>query len=180
MTWGASTDTGGGNVTYHWSLSSGESGNTTSTSVNVYNKGAGNYSFTVYAYNPGGNSGTTSSNTVTVNNPPPPPLPTVNLVEGSSRYNEGACNGADCRQIQITGYHFSPNSTVTIQFYTDCDNNNPSYASGCVNNGGPYDTETTTSAADGSFTYDVKAFGYPQAKLWVVANGTQSNTVTWQ
>jgi hypothetical protein len=71
MNWGASADTGGGDITYHWALSgsTSQSGTTTGTSASFGGAGAGSYSFTVYASNPGGNSGTISSNTVTVSNP---------------------------------------------------------------------------------------------------------------
>jgi hypothetical protein len=111
MNWGASADTGGGTVTYHWRLSSGESGSTTSTSASVGGKGAGSYSFTVYASNPGGSSGTTTSNTVTVANPP----------SSGTVYDGGPQNNNPTYRNHYLGLNYTnlPAGTYTVNLYDD-------------------------------------------------------------
>jgi hypothetical protein len=71
MTWAPPSDTGGGDITYHWVLSSGQSGDTTSTSASIGGMSASNYNFSVYAKNPSGQGPQTVSNGVTVSLPAP-------------------------------------------------------------------------------------------------------------
>jgi hypothetical protein len=122
MTWGSAGDSGGGDVTYHWSLSSGQSGQTTGNTATVGGLPAGNYSFTVYATNPGGTSGSTSSNQVNV--PAPPSSWTVTLNSGGINNSCPESNFQGGSHFSSTGpscssaHQFVPGgSTITIYCY---------------------------------------------------------------
>jgi hypothetical protein len=74
LSWGASSTTGGGSVSYQYKLNSGSWKSVgTSRSVTLKNKAAGTYSFQARAYNSGSKkySSAKASNKVTVSKPPP-------------------------------------------------------------------------------------------------------------
>ncbi|GAA1443267.1 Ig-like domain-containing protein [Leifsonia poae] len=86
LSWSALADpsgTGGGTVTYEWSLNNGGWNRTTATSVDVGGKDVGSYSFRVRAQNDhsGARSGTTKSNTIRVEEKPKP-QPSIDLAKG--------------------------------------------------------------------------------------------------
>jgi hypothetical protein len=78
--WTASSDNGGGTVSYDWEVFSHpgnisqQSGNTSQTSV-VVNQSAGNYYWKVRARNELGSNDYSLSSVITVSSPPPPPPP---------------------------------------------------------------------------------------------------------
>ena len=99
MSWGTPADTGGGDITYHWALSSGQTGTTKSTSDSVGGLSAGSYSFTVYATNPAGSSAQPGpgSNAVSVPSPPPTSWPLT---------TPGGSAGDSCPQDQFVHSYF--------------------------------------------------------------------------
>ncbi len=117
LSWKAPSDTGGGGVTYEYSLNGGGWTSTTSTSAKLDNRGAGDYNFTVRAINKGsGKTGQPSATSNTVNvGTKPPPDPSVTLKKGAYH----VCNGGvDCYFYDVSLSDFS-NNDHTINFYCD-------------------------------------------------------------
>jgi hypothetical protein len=175
MHWGASTDQGGGNVTYYWALSSGQQGSTTGTTAAVGGLAQGNYSFTVYAKNPGGTNAPVSSAAMTV----PNPTPSVTVAEGGAA-TSSYCTSTACRAVDVSGHQFPINSTVTISYYAGCEGHISVACSGAGNPPQPYATATVGVDGNGDFVDNDRVFGFPDSSYWVVVSGYTSNTITWQ
>jgi len=176
MSWGAPADVGGGSVTYNWAFTKGASdtGSTGNRTASVGSKPAGTYAFRVQTCNPAGCSGWTQSGDVVVSAPPA----AVSISKGSSQYNANGCDGALCRAINVSGTYFAANSTVTINYYSDCAGG--TYGAACTANGSaPYASKNVQTNGSGAFSDGSRAFGFPGAQVWVVVSGKTSNTVTW-
>ncbi|CAN5288785.1 hypothetical protein BH09ACT1_BH09ACT1_10260 [soil metagenome] len=115
MTWDAPTNTGGGAVTYEYSLNGGGWTAIAGTSKTVTNRPAGDYSFQVRAINKGsGSTGSAaSSNTVSIGTEPPPD-PKVTLTRGAARTCEG---GGDCYLYDVSLDNFTGGGSHSIEFY---------------------------------------------------------------
>jgi len=167
MSWDALADpsgTGGGRATYHYSLNGGAEQTTTATSVKVGNKGAGTYSFTVYATNPGGKKGpAATSNSVQVNDPPPP-APSIDLAKGDLKPKF-----VHSYTYDVTVHNFPANRTFDMQVHC---------------NGGTLSTRSISTDGSGYGHYhgnpnsSIEPWcGYPGA--YVVVNGVQSSVQDW-
>ncbi|WP_374010880.1 Ig-like domain-containing protein [Leifsonia sp. LS-T14] len=168
LSWNGLSDpsgTGGGKATYYWRLTgAGGWTSTSSTSAKVNNKGAGTYSFEVYAENPGGKSGApVTSNTVQVKDPPPP-SPSVDLAKGDLKPGY-----VHSYTYDVTIHDFPKNSSVTMQVHC---------------NGGQLSTRSISTDGNGYGHYhgnansDIEPWcGYPGA--YVVVNGVQSSVQDW-
>jgi hypothetical protein len=167
MSWNAlsgAAETGGGSVTYHYSLNGGGWVDTKNTSATANNQGVGTYSFEVYATNDGsGKAGPhASSNSVRVDKKPDP-QPSVTLRKGDLEPGYTHSYTYD-----VTINHFAPNRTFTISFY--CPNKLSS-------------EYPITSDGNGSGHYRGKPdrlhpwCGFEGAH--VIVNGVQSNVEDW-
>ncbi|MEV8215100.1 Ig-like domain-containing protein [Leifsonia sp. NPDC077715] len=167
LSWNALSDpngTGGGRATYYWRLNGGSWTSTTATSAKVNNKGAGKYSFDVYAENPGGKKGPAStSNTVQVNDPPPP-SPSVDLAKGDLKPGY-----VHSYTYDVTLHDFKANSSFSMQVHC---------------NGSTLSTRTITTNGSGYGHYhgdpnsSIEPWcGYPGA--YVVVGGVQSSVQDW-
>jgi hypothetical protein len=168
MSWGAPSDSGGGNLTYTWAFTAGanDSALTGGTSAAVGSKGAGSYSFHVEACNPGGCSGWTQSNTVTVSNPPPPPA-SIALVQGSKNT---ATNTAYF--YHIVAQHFTPNEQFTVEcYYGSTLQMSEKYA--------PNGTTRLQFDGSGNFSGDIGCYDGYHNSDHVIIDGVPSNSATW-
>ncbi|MDR6970195.1 hypothetical protein J2W45_000505 [Leifsonia shinshuensis] len=167
MSWNALSDpsgTGGGKATYYYRLSGGSWQSTTGTSATANNRGAGNYSFEVYAENPGGKKGTpVTSNTVQVKDPPPP-SPSVDLSKGDLKPG-----WVHSYTYDVTIHDFPKNRTVSMQVHC---------------NGGTLSTRSISTDSNGYGHYhgdpnsSIEPWcGYPGA--YVVVDGVQSSVQDW-
>lgn len=167
MSWNALSDpngTGGGKATYYYRLNGGAWQSTTGTSAKANNKGAGSYSFEVYAENPGGKKGTAvTSNTVQVKNPPPP-SPSIDLRKGDLKPGY-----AHSYTYDVTLHDFAKNRTFSMSVHC---------------NGSTLSTRSISTDGNGYGRYHGDAqssiepwCGYPGA--YVVVNGVQSSVQDW-
>ena len=182
-------DSGGGRprYTYTWKRSGSDiiSGTTFTTTTSREPSGAGDYSIVVRTCNPGpdgsySNCGTDSpSNLAGVSG-------TVTVSEGGAS-TSGACNSAPCALINVTGTNFHANSTVTVNYYNDCNGYQGHTTNGvvdCSYDGTPYASETYGTNGNGSFFANDRRSGFPGTHVWVVVvdNGvtSESNHFTWK
>ncbi|MGO4535629.1 Ig-like domain-containing protein [Leifsonia sp. 2MCAF36] len=167
MSWKALSDpdgTGGGKATYYYRLNGGGWQTTTGTSAKANNKGAGNYSFEVYAENPGKKTGTpVTSNTVQVKDPPPP-SPSIDLSKGDPKPGY-----VHSYTYDVTIHNFAKNASVTMQVHC---------------NGSTLSTRSISTDGNGYGHYHGSAStnyepwcGYPGA--YVVVDGVQSSVQDW-
>ncbi|WP_431220945.1 fibronectin type III domain-containing protein [Leifsonia xyli] len=167
MSWDALADpsgTGGGAATYHYRLNGGSWQSTSGTSATANNRGAGSYSFEVYATNPGGKQGpTVTSNTVQVQNPPPP-SPSIDLAKGDLKPG-----WVHSYTYDVTIHNFPANRTLSVQMHC---------------NGGTLSTRSISTDGSGYGHYhgnpnsDIEPWcGYPGA--YVIVNGVQSSVQDW-
>jgi hypothetical protein len=107
------------------------------------------------------------------------PEPYITVAEGGP-YHTPYCGGPYCHAIIVNMYYFSPGDH-TLWFDTDCGPPGSAHDR-CVQQGGTlhYVDETVSAGADGHAYTDDRAFGYPDAKVWVDCEGVQSNQIVWQ
>ena len=168
MSWGAPSDSGGGNLTYNWQFTKGASntGSTSSRTASVGGMAAGTYAYRVQACNPAGCSAWTQSGDAVVSNPPPPAL----TVSKGAPANGPSCTSAYCAKVVVAGSGFSSNSTVSVQFWT---------TNGAPPGGGVYKTESFATDSNGSFSNSDSLYGYPGEDVWVKVGSSESNHLTW-
>nr|WP_240977491.1 Ig-like domain-containing protein [Planctomonas sp. JC2975] len=108
-------DTKGGLKMYKWKLSSGQTGQTTSTSASVGSLSAGNYSVQVQVENNGNNWSDWSASSNTVNVPNPQPAAQT----GPDTAHSVPCQsgGGTCHYFLIKGQNFSANTTYSVTIY---------------------------------------------------------------
>jgi hypothetical protein len=109
--------------------------------------------------------------------PPPPssaagdatttgaPIPTVDFSIERSAVGQPGCAASACRFVDVTVRGFGPGTSVTITCQSDTT--------------GPFGSTDVTIGADGTATQEACYFDHPGARLWVVANGFISPTITW-
>ncbi|TDQ03455.1 MULTISPECIES: Ig-like domain-containing protein [unclassified Leifsonia] len=167
MSWNALSDpngTGGGQATYHYRLNGGSWQTTTGTSAKANNKGAGTYSFEIYASNAGGKDGPhATSNSVEVKDPPPP-SPSIDLSKGDLK--PGFVHSYT---YDVTLHNFPANRSFSMQVHC---------------NGGTLSNKSISTDGNGYGHYrgnpgsDLDPWcGYPGA--YVVVNGVQSSVQDW-
>jgi hypothetical protein len=167
MSWNALSDpngTGGGQATYHYRLNGGSWQTTTGTSAKANNKGAGTYSFEVYASNAGGKDGPhATSNSVEVKDPPPP-SPSIDLSKGDLK--PGFVHSYT---YDVTLHNFPANRSFSMQVHC---------------NGGTLSNKSISTDGNGYGHYRGNPgsnldpwCGYPGA--YVVVNGVQSSVQDW-
>ncbi|WP_223690218.1 Ig-like domain-containing protein [Leifsonia poae] len=166
MRWSALADpagTGGGSVTYEWSLNNGSWNTTSGTSAQVGNQGVGTYSFRVRAKNTHNNNygEVASSNSVSVAKKPDP-QPSIDLAKGALEpgYNHSYT-------YDVTLNHFGANTSYAIGFYC----------------GGLLQTRSVSTDGSGSAHFRGAPngqdawCGFPGA--YVTAGGVQSSVQDW-
>lgn len=167
LSWDALSDpdgTGGGAVTYQWSLNGGGWNSTHNTSATVSNQGVDNYSFRVRAVNDHSNKigGTDTSNTVSVTKKPDP-QPSIDLAKGDLEPGYRHSYTYD-----VTLNHFTANKQYTISMHCD---------------GSTLQTRSVTTDGNGYVHYrgapnKLDAWcGFPNA--YVTAGGVQSSVQDW-
>ncbi|UMP01330.1 fibronectin type III domain-containing protein [Amycolatopsis sp. EV170708-02-1] len=161
-------DLGGGELAHYVVTGTGFAQQTvTGTSASYPGLTAGNsYTFTVRAVTrtPDGQTreGQTASRTITV------PAPTITISRGRDTSSEN-CHEPDCAEVNVTMKGFAPNTRYAIRLSSSSNTN--------------VRTESTTTGADGSATYNELNYDVPGQTVWVSVQTPDgritSNRIRW-
>jgi hypothetical protein len=129
-----------------------------------------------------------ASNSITVGSsgagggsPPPSPSLTISVgAHGTSSY----CTSIDCQYIVVSGQNFTPNTTYTLYYDTDCGGASYHAYAQCIAPPDPgtthYYSESVTTNSSGNFSVSDRLFGFDGGpSVWVDVNGVGSNHVVW-